>query len=188
MKQRAVFLDRDGTINQDIGYLYRQEDFQFIPNAPEAIKLLNDHLFKTIVITNQAGVARGFYQEGDVLRLHEFINQKLRKYDANIDAFYFCPHHPIAGVGQYRVDCDCRKPKPGLILKAAKEHNLDLAQSFMIGDKMDDIRAGINAGVKGLLVKTGYGKQDTVLLEDQSLIFDSLYEAANYICKLMLWR
>jgi D-glycero-D-manno-heptose 1,7-bisphosphate phosphatase len=184
MKQRAVFLDRDGTINRDVGYLYRRENFEFIPNAPEAIKLLNDHLFKTIVITNQAGVARGFYQEDDVVRLHEFINQELRKYDAYIDAFYFCPHHPIVGADRYRVACDCRKPKPGLILKAAREHDLDLSQSFMIGDKMDDVRAGINAGVKGILVKTGYGKQVDLRLAQQQLVFDSLYEAAAYICRL----
>jgi D-glycero-D-manno-heptose 1,7-bisphosphate phosphatase len=184
MRRRAVFLDRDGTINQDIGYLYRKEDLKFIPKAPEAIKLFNNCLFKVVVITNQAGVARGFYQEADVRRLHELLNQELRKYEAQIDAFYFCPHHPTAGIGPYRVECNCRKPKPGLILKAAQEHNLDLSQSFMIGDKMDDVRAGRNAGVKSLLVKTGYGREEAVLLADQRLAFDSLYEAAIYICKL----
>jgi D-glycero-D-manno-heptose 1,7-bisphosphate phosphatase len=183
MRRQAVFLDRDGTVNQDIGYLYRKEDLEFIPNAPEAIKLFNNCLFKVVVITNQAGVARGFYREADVRRLHELINQELRKYEAYIDAFYFCPHHPTAGVGRYRVDCDCRKPKPGLILKAAQEHNLELSQSFMIGDKMDDVRAGRNAGVQSLLVKTGYGREEAVRLADQRLVFDSLYEAAKYICK-----
>ncbi len=156
--QRAVFLDRDGTINREIGYLYKIEDFEFLPGVPEAIRLLNESGYQVVVVTNQAGIARGYYRENDVDLLHDYINGELQKTGARIDAFYFCPHHPIAGQGPYRIDCDCRKPKPGMILKASEALGIDPSRSFMIGDKNDDLLAGWRAGCSPILVKTGYGR------------------------------
>ena len=158
--RRAVFLDRDGTINVEKDYLHRTEEFEFIRGAPEAIKRLNDAGFLVIVVTNQAGVARGYYDEQDVAALHEHIQQLLAEYGTRIDAFYHCPHHPTEGVGGYRVDCDCRKGSPGMLLQAAREHDIDLARSFMVGDKIADIEAAVRAGCHPILVRTGYGAKD----------------------------
>jgi D-glycero-D-manno-heptose 1,7-bisphosphate phosphatase len=154
-KRRAVFLDRDGTINVEKDYLYKIEDFEFIPKAPEAIKKLKDAGFMVIVISNQSGIARGYFDEDAVHQLHKHIQHELAKYNTIIDAFYICPHHPEEGD---RVVCDCRKGKPGMLLRAAVDHDIDLGKSFMVGDKMADIEAGVRAGCQSLLVLTGYGK------------------------------
>lgn len=156
-KRRAVFLDRDGTLNEEKDYLHRIEDFAFIPGAPEAILALKSAGFLVIVVTNQSGVARGYYSESDVERLHRHIQAELAVYGTAVDAFYFCPHHPAAEVGAYRVSCNCRKGEPGMLLQAAAELNIDLGSSFMIGDKLADIEAGERAGCRSLLVLTGYG-------------------------------
>ena len=158
--RRAVFLDRDGTINIEKDYLHRAEEFAFIPGAPEAIKRLKDAGFLVIVVTNQAGVARGYYDEQAVAALHEHIQQLLAEYGTRIDAFYHCPHHPTEGVGDYRVDCDCRKGSPGMLLQAAREHDIDLDRSFIVGDKSADVEAGIKAGCQPILVRTGYGSTE----------------------------
>ncbi|MDI3547539.1 MAG: D-glycero-D-manno-heptose 1,7-bisphosphate phosphatase [Halanaerobiales bacterium] len=144
---RAVFLDRDGTINVDKGYLYKKKEFEFIPGAIEAIKMLNDNDYLVIVITNQSGVARGYYSEPDVINLHNFINRELNKYHAYVDKFYYCPHHQ-EGIGRYKRKCKCRKPDIGMIEQAVKEFNIDKSQSYMIGNEDSDIKAGINAGLK----------------------------------------
>ena len=155
---RAVFLDRDGTINVEKHYLHKIEDFEFIPGAPEAIKKLKDAGFLVIVVSNQAGVARGFFDEQAVETLHRHLQSELAALGTAIDAFYFCPHHPEEGVGRYRIACDCRKGEPGMLLQAAREHNIDLHASFMIGDKLADIEAGERAGCQSILVLTGYGE------------------------------
>ena len=155
--RRAVFLDRDGTINVEKNYLHKIEDFEFIPGAPEAIKRLKDAGFLVIVVSNQAGIGRGYFDEQDVEELHRHIQSELVNYDASIDAFYFCPHHPQEGIGDFRVVCDCRKGQPGMLQQAAREHDIDLQKSFMIGDKLADIEAGQRAGCKSILVLTGYG-------------------------------
>ena len=111
MEKKTVFLDRDGTINVEKNYLYRPEEFEFIPKAPEAIAMLNQAGYQVIVISNQAGVARGYYTENDVETLHNYVNEQLKKWNAHIDAFYYCPHHPDAGIGKYKVKCHCRKPE-----------------------------------------------------------------------------
>lgn len=149
---KAVFLDRDGTINVDKGYVHRIEDFQFIKGVPEAIKLLNDSGYKVIVITNQSGIARGYYSEGDANKLHNEINGLLKNYEAHIDRFYYCPHHPDYGNEKYKINCLCRKPKTGLIDKAVRDFNIDIKKSWMIGDRESDLIAGINAGVKSMLI------------------------------------
>lgn len=155
--RRAVFLDRDGTINVEKDYLYKIEDFEFIPGAPEAIKRLKDGGFLVIVVTNQSGVGRGYFDEREVETLHDHLQSELAGYGTAIDAFYYCPHHPEHGVGDYRIVCDCRKGAPGMLLQAAAEHNIDLQQSFMIGDKLADIEAASRAGCQPILVLTGHG-------------------------------
>ena len=156
-KRRAVFLDRDGTINVEKDYLYKIDDFEFITGAPEAIKRLKKAGFVVIVVSNQSGVARGYFDEDAVNRLHQHIQTELTAYGTSIDDYYFCPHHPDKGLGAYKLDCNCRKGSPGMLLQAALEHNLDLQHSFMVGDKLADIEAGKRAGCKSILVLTGYG-------------------------------
>lgn len=156
---KTVFLDRDGTINVEKNYLYKADDFEFIKGSDRAIKLLNDNGYKVIVITNQAGVARGFYSEQDVKKLHEYINQKLELIGAHIDDFYYCPHHPVAGIGFYKRICTCRKPAIELFEKAKLNYNVDVKHSYMIGDNIADIEGGNNFGLKTILVSTGYGSK-----------------------------
>lgn len=145
---KAAFFDRDGTINVDVNYLYRIEDFRFIEGMPHFIKKFNDWGFKVIVVTNQAGIARGYYTIEDMNKLHNHINNELAKIGAHIDAFYFCPHHSdITGL------CHCRKPEPGMIQQAIKDFNIDVTQSVLFGDKSWDIEAGKKCGIKGYLVK-----------------------------------
>jgi D-glycero-D-manno-heptose 1,7-bisphosphate phosphatase len=153
----AVFLDRDGTLNVEKNYLYRPEDFEFIAGTPAAIRRLNLAGFKVFVVTNQSGVARGYFSLEDVERLHRHISDRLAESGTRIDGFYVCPHHPSEGQGSYVGECDCRKGAPGLLLKAAEEHRIDLGRSFMVGDKEADIEAGERAGCTPLLVLTGYG-------------------------------
>lgn len=146
---KCVFLDRDGTINIDKGYLYLPEDFEFLLNVPVALKMIKNKGFMLIVISNQSGIARGKYTICDVEKLHNEINRQLLLLcDITIDAFYICPHHILGTVPQYSKKCNCRKPKPELIYKAAADYSIDLKASYMIGDKESDILAGNNAGVK----------------------------------------
>ncbi|WP_455089430.1 D-glycero-alpha-D-manno-heptose-1,7-bisphosphate 7-phosphatase [Peptoanaerobacter stomatis] len=144
---KAAFFDRDGTINIEKNYLYKVEDFEFIKGIPELIKKYNDEGYVVIVVTNQAGIARGYYTEEDMNILHRYINEQLAKIGAHIDAFYFCPHHPdITG------ECNCRKPKTGMLEKAIKEWNIDVTQSILYGDKPWDIEAGEKCGIRSIYV------------------------------------
>lgn len=154
-KKPAVFLDRDGVLNVDTGYVHRPEEFIWVEGAKEAIKYLNDQGYLVIVVTNQAGVARGYYTERDVHHLHTWINEELALVGAHIDAFYYCPHHAQAGKGAYAVDCGCRKPAPGLLLRALQEWEIDIDKSFMVGDKLSDLEAAEGAGIKGYLFQGG---------------------------------
>ena len=190
-RQRAVFLDRDGTINIDTGYLYRIEDFRFISRAIEALRLLKSHGYKLIVVTNQSGVARGFYKESDIIRLHAYINQRLKQEGADIDHFYYCPHHPEAAVTAYRQVCSCRKPEPGLLLRAAAEHPIDMASSYCIGDKCRDVIAGKRAGCRTLLIIPEAQSLSPKAIHSQfpcresvDSVAGSLYEAACAITNL----
>ncbi len=181
--RRAVFLDRDGTINVEKDYLHRVEDFEFIPGAPEAISHLNDAGFVVLVVSNQAGIARGYFEPRAVEALHEHLQSELVYFGAHIDGFYFCPHHPTEGQGEYRQECDCRKGKPGLLLQAAEEHGIDLAQSYMVGDKASDIEAGVAAGCTPLLVLTGYGSQASEEVAGKVTRFADLAAAVDFILK-----
>ncbi len=148
-KNKALFLDRDGTINVDIGHLHKSEELVFIEGMPQLIKKYNELGYKVIVITNQAGIAKGYYTEEDMHNLHNFMNEQLKvKYGAKIDAFYFCPHHP-----DFTGECNCRKPKTGLLEQAIKDFNIDISQSLLIGDKPWDIECGERLGVKSYRVE-----------------------------------
>lgn len=179
MKNRAVFIDRDGTINVEKEYLHCPEQFEFIPGAPEAIRILGDAGFLVVVVTNQSGVARGYYGEADVKNLHRYMDARLAEIGAKVDAYYYCPHHPDSGTETYRVACNCRKPLPGMLLQAASELGIDLSRSWMIGDKISDIEAGISAGCTSVLVLTGYGAEDQKRLPNGIQIYDDLLAVAR---------
>ena len=156
-KKRAIFLDRDGTINEEVGYIEHLDRLRIIPEAYEAIRLINVSGFMAVVVTNQAGIAKGLFNEAFVKQTNERLQEFLRQKGAAIDAFYFCPHHPTEGLPPYRRVCGCRKPAPGLFYQAARDMAIDLAASYMIGDRYRDMEAAHRAGMKGVLVKTGYG-------------------------------
>lgn len=187
--ERAVFVDRDGVLIIDPPhYAHRLDQLNFYPRVEEAIKILNENGFLVVVVTNQNGVAIGYYNEEDVKLFHQAMKEKLKEKGAYIDAIYYCPHHPEAKVEKYRLDCDCRKPNPGMLLKAAEEHDIDLKQSFMIGDKCSDIEAGIRAGCKKtILVKTGHGMNN---LNKCSYDYEvnNIYEVACLIEDYILFK
>ncbi|MBE6105758.1 MAG: D-glycero-beta-D-manno-heptose 1,7-bisphosphate 7-phosphatase [Anaerovibrio lipolyticus] len=147
---KAVFFDRDGTLNEEVHYLHKIEDFKWIEGAIDAIKYCNDNGYLAIVITNQSGVARGYYPESDIMKLYDWMNDDLAKHGAHLDGIYYCPHHPTGKVREYAIDCDCRKPKPGMLFKAQKDHNIDLKSSYLIGDGVRDVECAEAAGVKGI--------------------------------------
>ncbi len=178
--KRAVFLDRDGTINIEKEYLYQIADFEFIPGAVEAIKILNQAGIIVVVVTNQSGVARGYYTEEDVEILHRHIAHELERSGAHVDAWLFCPHHP-SGRGSYALPCDCRKPLPGMLKDASRSHDIDLQNSTMIGDKRADIEAGLAAGCRTILVRTGYGSEEEPTVGPQTTVCDDLLSAVKCV-------
>ena len=158
MSKGAVFLDRDGTINEEMGYINHPERFIIFPFVAKSIKTFNELGLKVVVVTNQSGIARGYFSESLVKELHEKLQEKMMAEGAKIDAIYYCPHHPKEGKKKYKIDCNCRKPKPGMILKAVKEHGIDLRKSYMIGDRYKDILFAKNLKIKSGFVLTGYGR------------------------------
>jgi D-glycero-D-manno-heptose 1,7-bisphosphate phosphatase len=164
-RHAAVFLDRDGTINEEVGYLDRLEKLRLVPGAAEAIRLINESGMKAVVVTNQSGVARGFFTETFVDEVHSHLRKMLREEGASLDGFYFCPHHPSEGQGRYVRTCNCRKPSPGLLLRAAEELSLEPERSYMVGDTLKDIEAASRIGVRGILVRTGYGAEAAAALD-----------------------
>jgi len=177
VSSRAVFLDRDGTIAKDVHYCSRVEDFQILPTVPEAIRLFNEAGFKVIVVTNQSGIARGYFTEETLAQIHQKMKDELSKYEAKVDGIYYCPHHPDDS-------CECRKPKTALFHRAAKEHDVDLQNSYVIGDMQMDIDAGKVISCKTILVTTGPAapgpnSQYPAGLPDYTA--DSLLEAAQWI-------
>ena len=150
--ERAVFLDRDGTIIEDVSYLDGCSKIKFLPRVSEAIKLLNENGFRVIVTTNQSGVARGYFTEETLREINRYIEESLAKQGALIDKTYYCPHHIEGIIEEYRKECHCRKPSPGMIEKAMREFGIDSKSSFVIGDKISDIEAGRRAGCKTILL------------------------------------
>jgi D-glycero-D-manno-heptose 1,7-bisphosphate phosphatase len=167
-KWQAVFLDRDGTINEEVGYLDRIEKLRLLPGAAGAIRRINESGMKVVVVTNQSGIARGLFDEAFVTRVHARLREMLRVEGALIDAFYFCPHHPTEGRGTYLKTCDCRKPASGMLLRAVEELRIDLSHSYMVGDTLKDIEAGAGVGSRGVLVRTGYGEESVASLAARS--------------------
>lgn len=156
LQRPAVFFDRDGVLNEDLGYVHKPEDYIWIPGAIETIKRLKHKGYAIFIITNQSGVARGYFSEKDVRDLHHWINDELfQKYDVQIDSFYYCPHHPTAGLDSYKVFCECRKPRPGLINQALFEFNIARKSSYFIGDKDTDMEAAASAGIRGYQFNSG---------------------------------
>ncbi len=180
-KFAAVFLDRDGTINEEVGYLDSLEKLRVFPEAFEAVRLINQSGMKTVVITNQSGIGRGFFDDAFVGRVHEEMRRLFLNKGAFLDGFYYCPHHPTEGMGQYRQVCPCRKPEPGLLLKAAEDLVIDLGKSYMIGDTPKDVEAGQKAGAKGILVQTGYGKVADTGSTHPDHIAQDILEAVKWI-------
>jgi D-glycero-D-manno-heptose 1,7-bisphosphate phosphatase len=156
----AVFFDRDGTLNEDVGYLDRLERLHLFPYATEALRVVSRAGYRIVIVTSQAGIALGFMDEPTVQDIHAHIVARLAEAGVPVDGVYYCPHHPHAKVEQYRVVCDCAKPKPGLVLRAARDLDLDLARSFVVGDRWRDLQMGQAAGTRGLLVRTGYGETE----------------------------
>lgn len=157
---RAIFIDRDGTLNEEAGYITDPAQFRLFDFAAEAIRLVNEAGWRAIILTNQSGVARGYFTEDFLSEIHAQMEESLRLQEARVDAIYYCAHHPEFGLPPYRLDCDCRKPKPGLIQRAARDFDLDPAGCFVIGDRYRDIEMGHAAGARGVMVMTGYGREE----------------------------
>lgn len=174
-KNRAIFLDRDGVINKHIPYCSRPEDFEFLPLVAEGIRLLNEKGFKVVVVTNQSGIGRGYFTEGMLSVIHYKMTQELLKHGAHIDAIYYCPHHP-------EDNCTCRKPNTDMLLKAAKELNIELNQSYMIGDSEIDIETGKKVGCKTFLIVSDEKKDKSYHhILDTQYIVPNIFAAAQLI-------
>ena len=158
MGRRAIIMDRDGTVCDEVGYVNHVERIRLLPRSAAAIRRANEAGYQTVVVTNQAGVARGYFDEGLVDEVHERVRHLLAEQGARLDGIYYCPHHPEAGSGPYRRECDCRKPGTGMLLRARDEMGIDLEASYMVGDSHKDIEAGHGVGAKTVLVLTGYGR------------------------------
>lgn len=186
MKNRAIFLDRDGTISSKEGIHDHPYFVELFPFTIETIKKINDSPFLAIIATNQAGIGRGYFPVEELYESFEKLKEELIDRDTYLNGFYFCPHRHDAVIDKYKYDCGCRKPEPGMLIKAAKDFNIDLSKSYMIGDTMTDIGAGINAGTKTVLVLTG----DTVVQDKgvpsahPDFIFPSIEEAVDTILEL----
>lgn len=183
MSVKAVFLDRDGTLNEDPGYLGDADQVVLLPGVVEALdKLKNHHNYLIIVISNQSGIARGLITESQVQAVNQRISNLLSVHNITIDDFYYCPAHPDFSSEE---DIKCRKPSPLMILQAIEKHNIDISKSFMIGDSISDIESGMNAGVKTILVKTGLGSESISILQNRdifpSFVAENLLDASNYI-------
>lgn len=187
-KQKAIFLDRDGTINEYVGFLRKEEDFRLIPGVSEAIKKINNSGYLAIVVTNQPVIARGEVTEEELEEIHKKMETLLGLDGAYIDDIYYCPHHPDKGfegeIPELKIECDCRKPKTGMLEKATREHNIDLSSSIMIGDSTLDIKMAENAGMQSILLKTGQKGEDGKYDVSPTLIAEDLNDAINkIICK-----
>jgi D-glycero-D-manno-heptose 1,7-bisphosphate phosphatase len=185
---RAVFFDRDGTINEEVGYVNHLERFRLLPRAGEAIRLLNQNGIKVVVVTNQSGVARGYFPESLIHLVHRKMGDHLREKGAHLDGIYYCPHHPDAGEPPYRQKCRCRKPETGLIEEAVKDLGIDCSKSYMIGDRGADVEFGRRIGAKTILVLTGYGKGEWEYFRDRwkskpDFVAQDLFEAVQWILK-----
>jgi D-glycero-D-manno-heptose 1,7-bisphosphate phosphatase len=187
-KHIAVFMDRDGTVSEEVGYLRNIDHLKLIEGSAYAVKLLNKRGLKTAIVTNQSGVARGYFTEESIHKAHERLKTLLSEYGAFLDGIYYCPHHTEVGNKEYRKNCNCRKPNPGMIETAADEMNIDIKKSYVVGDKVSDVQLAHNVGAKGILVLTGYGKGELQYFQNNGnkkpdYIADNLYDAVKWILK-----
>jgi D-glycero-D-manno-heptose 1,7-bisphosphate phosphatase len=189
LSRRAIFIDRDGTISEEIGYVNHPSRYRVFPFAAEAVRMINDAGRLAVLVTNQAGVARGYFKEELIHAVHDQLSRELAAGGAHLDAIYYCPHHPSVGEPPYRLDCDCRKPRPGLLTRAAAELDVDLARSWMIGDRYGDTELARNAGARSAFVLTGYGLGEYEYQRDAwrhqpNLVADNLLEAVRGILRI----
>jgi D-glycero-D-manno-heptose 1,7-bisphosphate phosphatase len=183
---RAVFLDRDGVIAEEVGYLKDVSELRLIPDSSRAVHLLNETGMKVILITNQSGVARGYFSEGVIREIHQAMEKQLSEERAFIDAIYYCPHHPEGTIEQYAIQCNCRKPGLGMLAQAAQDHDIDLKHSYLVGDKLSDVECAQRAGMRSILVLTGYGMGERRKITGRSSVkpmytAKNLYEAVKWI-------
>ncbi len=180
MKRPAVFIDRDGTVNEQMGYINHLSRFVMLSGSAEAIKLLNRHNFLSIIVSNQSGVARGYYPIALVEEVHSHMRSLMEEEGAFVDGIFFCPHYGKGSVPEYSIECDCRKPGTGLIEKACKTFDIDMDNSYVIGDRYSDVELAFRLNLKGILVSTGYG------LGDMNYVFPRLSFKPNHIAKDLL--
>ena len=180
VKKPAVFIDRDGTVNEQMGYINHLSRFIMLSGAAEAIKLLNSHQYLAIIVSNQSGVARGYYPIELVNEVHAHMRALMEKDGAIVDGIFFCPHHINGSVPEYSIKCNCRKPKTGLIEKACKAFDIDMTNSYVIGDRYSDIELAVRLDIRGILVTSGYG------LGDLEYVFPRLSFSPAYVAKDLL--
>ena len=181
--QRAVFVDRDGTLIRDVGHLCRQDQVEILPRVPEALRLLKDSGFKVVVVTNQSAVARGRLTEGLLAEIHRRLFRRLAELGGEVDGVYYCPHHPTEGWGRYRSRCDCRKPNTGMIRQAAAELGLAVSRSYVVGDQLTDMELAARSGAKGIWIRPGGEAPGEVSVGVARVVAD-LWEAARWIVGL----
>jgi len=183
----AVFLDRDGTVNEEVDFLTSPRDLRLIPRSAEAIRRANDLGLRVIIVTNQSGVARGLITEAELGDVHRALAGRLADQRAIVDGIYYCPHHPTEGTGEYRRECDCRKPNTGMIERAVREFRVDPTRSYVIGDRTVDVGMAKNAGARAILVLTGYGRAERELCERDGIgldyVADDLYDAIDFVAR-----
>lgn len=181
----GVFLDRDGTLNTEVDFLRTPDELEVIAGAPAAVRRLNEQGLITCVISNQSGVARGLLTEETLDEIHARLRAEFEREGAVLDRIYYCPHHPTEGIARYRRDCECRKPRPGMLLKGAEEFRLDLTKCYLVGDSVVDIQAGNAVGATTVLVQTGYGKKSLQTCTEQNIpigfVAASVVEAVDFI-------
>jgi D-glycero-D-manno-heptose 1,7-bisphosphate phosphatase len=186
VKRPAIFMDRDGTLSHEVGYVNHLSRFKLFSWTVDAVRLINRSDFLAIVVTNQAGVARGYFPESLIHEVHASLHASMDAGGARLDAVYFCPHHPSVGPAPYRLDCDCRKPRPGLLKRAEQELGADLERSWVVGDRLGDMQLAWSVGARGALVKSGYGlgewERDVPAWERQpDLVAEHVLEAVERI-------
>lgn len=190
MKQIGFLMDRDGTVTEEVGYVNHVDRLRLLPATAAAVRLINQKGAQAVVVTNQAGVARGYFPEELVIQVHQRLQELLAQEGAYLNGIYYCPHHPKEGPPEYRLDCDCRKPKVGMPLKAARDLGLDLSRSYVIGDKISDIIMAQRIGATGIFVLTGYGRGEYELYRQRwsvqpHFIADDLMDAVQWAFKVL---